>query len=117
MTDDEAGSPVSTAAAFLINAIARTEMAELELPHIVICTDVATNTSTYHGPYASALDAVTAVQAEIEALKPAAGSEPEDEVRFAIAPLRAAAEQPTPGTPAPDTPGPGELAGEVSGIA
>lgn len=77
---------VRATSALLVRRLVEEAVAELDLPHVVICTHVATGITCYQGPYPDALAAATAAERDIVGL---GGPDGEGELRFTIAPLTA----------------------------
>lgn len=44
---------------FLSNVVSANEAAELDLPHVVVCTDPCSGMKTYAGPFPDAVSALT----------------------------------------------------------
>lgn len=69
---------------FLVRAVGAAALAEVDLPHIVICRDDQTGTTSYSGPYPDAMAAL--VHAERERVLDASLGEDEP-MRFSVAAL------------------------------
>jgi len=64
MTDERPHPAFETVRELLSRAVTAAEMAELDLPHIVVCADVGTGLTTYSGPFADALAALSFAEEE-----------------------------------------------------
>jgi hypothetical protein len=51
---------------FLLDAVGAVEVAELDLPHIVVCRDDETGTISYSGPFPDGLTALAFAERESE---------------------------------------------------
>lgn len=82
-------------AARLIEHLVRSGVDELDQPHVVVCTDPATGSSSYLGPYPDALSAAVAAEvgrevAATDADPRAGDADPLTHLRFTVAPLQGA---------------------------
>lgn len=69
---------------FLSRVVTASEMVEVDLPHIVVCTDPGTGLSSYAGPFPDVLDALTFAEREA-ATDPGGAGGPE--LRYSVAAL------------------------------
>jgi len=69
---------------FLTGVVARTEMAELELPHLVVCSDERGEVTTYSGPFPDVLTALAYAESEAASCSTDPSS---DDLTFTVAAL------------------------------
>lgn len=55
---------VEVVRAFVVRAVSGAAVAEVDLPHIVVCRDPETRTTSYSGPFPTAVDALVAAERE-----------------------------------------------------
>ena len=70
--------------AFLSHALGVAAREEIELPHIVVCTDIATGAVSYSGPFRDGLTALVVAEGEAELDRHADGGA---SMSFAVAAL------------------------------
>ncbi|WP_193612773.1 hypothetical protein [Nocardioides lijunqiniae] len=84
LPDEDARSAREALAALLLDRIVDGAVAELDVPHVVICTELPGGATTCRGPYPDALAAATAAERQRASLAGWAG---EGARRFGVAPL------------------------------
>ncbi|WP_134742311.1 hypothetical protein [Nocardioides sp. 503] len=89
--DEEARSAREALAALLLDRLVHGAVAELDVPHVVICTEVPGGATSCRGPYPDALAAATAAERHRTSLGAWAG---EQTWSVAVAPLLAPGRDP-----------------------
>ncbi|MFC6154741.1 hypothetical protein [Nocardioides yefusunii] len=79
LTGDDARTRINR---LLVENLVREGVQDLDAPHLVVCTDLEDGTVSFQGPYADALTAVLAAEAESGDIAPDISG-----LRFTVAPL------------------------------